>query len=121
MKEVYAIKSTKICPGQIPAYLEYTKTDTLQLFHMWIDTEIPREELHPRFRFMSKHGKIDFNSHETVEFIKRRVFEPGYEGIDIVLQQVGIQYYDAWEIFKAYHGRHTSDDLEIELLRRENL
>lgn len=118
MKALYAFRSTKICPGQIPAYLEHTQTSELSLFHMWVNPNIPISELHPRFRFWASKGKTQFSSHETVEFIKRRVFEPEYEGIQLVLEQVGIPYYDAWEIFKAYGGRHTSDDLEIELIQQ---
>lgn len=118
MKELYAFKSTKMRPGQIPAYLEHTQTSELSVFRMWVNPEVSVDQLHPRFKFWLQHGKSEFDHRETVEFIKRRVFEPGYEGIELVLEQVGIPYYDAWEIFKAYHGRHTSDDLEVELISR---
>ena len=40
------------------------------------------------------------------------MFEPEYEGIKLVLDNVGIDHYDAWEIFKKYNGRCTKDDLE---------
>ncbi len=119
MKELYAIKSRTTCPGQISAYLEYTETGDLHIFHMWINPEIPYAELHPRFKFLSRKGKTEFDNHETIRFIQRRVYEPGYEGIKEVLKNNGLKYYDAWELFKAYKGRHTSDDLEVELISRE--
>lgn len=118
MKELYAIESRTLCPGQISAYLEYTETEDLHLFRMWINPEIAYEELHPRFKFLSKHGRTEFNNQETIKFIQHRVYEPGYEGIKEILKNNGLAYYDAWELFKAYRGRHTSDDLEIELVSR---
>ena len=118
MTELYAFVSTKTCPGQIPAYLEYTETDRVHLFHIWIDKSIPLAELHPRFRLWAMGGKYDFDHEESLDVIRSRVYEPRYEGIDLVLQRVGINHYDAWEIFKSYHGRHTMDDLEVKLIKR---
>lgn len=118
MTELYEFISTSITPGQIPAYLEFTDIDGVRAFRMWINQDIPREDLHPRFKFMSCKGKMVFNNHETIEFIKSRVYEPGYEGITDILNAVGIKYYDAWEIFKAFHGKHTRDDLEVQLVSR---
>lgn len=118
MKELYAFKSIRMHPGQIPAYLEHVQTSDLSVFRMWINKDIPISQLHSRFRIWLQRGKSEFDHRETVEFIKRRVFEPNYDGIKQVLAQVGISYYDAWEIFKAYRGRHTSDDLEVELISR---
>ena len=118
MKELYAIKSTQIYPEQIAAFLEFTKTPDLQVFHMWTNPDIPLAVLHPWFKFWATHNKTDFNNEETLSFIRQRVFEPGYDGIDAVLEKVGIPVYDAWEIFKAYKGRHVKDDLEAELIGR---
>lgn len=119
MRELYAFRSLRVRPGQIPAYLEYTETGDKRLFRMWINPQVSADELHPLFKLLSHRGSTEFDNHETIKFIKRRVFEPNYQGIDKVLEQIGIPYYDAWEICKAYKGRCTLDDLEMELLAVE--
>lgn len=119
MTEVYALVSRRMRPGQIPAYIEYHETPDLKLFHMWINPNVPVEDLHLKFRGYAQKGKFEFDHHETLEFIKARVFEPGYEDLDNVLKYVGIPYYDAWEIFKKYHGKCSRDDLEAQLIKTE--
>lgn len=90
MTELYAFISTKTCLGQIPAYLEYTETDNVHLFHIWIDKSIPLAELHPRFRLWAMGGKYDFDHEESLDMIRSRVYEPGYEGIYLVLQRLAL-------------------------------
>lgn len=62
--------------------------------------------------------KYDFDKEESLDMIRSRIYEPGYEGIHLVLQRVRINHYDAWEIFKFYKGRHAMDDLEVRLICR---
>lgn len=119
MIETYALVSRRSKPNQVPAYIEYRETPDLKVFRMWINPDVPIEELHLKFRGYAQLGKFEFDHHETLEFIKARVFEPGYEDLENVLKYVGIPYYDAWEIFKKYRGKCSRDDLEAVLIKTE--
>lgn len=112
MVERYAIVSRKIVPGQQAAILVRTEEPEKCLYRLEINKSIPLAELHPSFRLYAQNGFYVFEHEQALNWVKRRVFEPEYEGIKLVLDNVGIDHYDAWEIFKKYNGRCTKDDLE---------
>ena len=116
MTETYAIVSRKRIPGQQAAFLTHTTGENLSLFRLEINRDIPVEELHGAFRLYARNGFYVFEHEQALNWIKGRVYEPGYEGIQMVLDYVGIPYYDAWEIFKKYKGRRSNDDLEAVLI-----
>jgi hypothetical protein len=88
-----------------------TKTDdsyTVELFDGFDSVDVPFH-----FRNEYKTGIRVFKDRDVVDWILNRIIPKERQNINHILNELGMDKYDEWEMFKAYEGRTVRDHFYV--------
>ena len=95
--------------------------DSTKEWNIIVPKNTPMENvpLIPRIYCFEK-GENPVSHEHTLMFIKERIPPAARQNIDIILRDIGMKYYNEYELLVAYQAKSTQDDFYIEI-KKENI